>query len=154
MIDPVDPYLEAFTKAGASTTTIHVEATKHLDRTVPRIRGLGLEAGMSLNPATPSETIDYVLDALDLVLVMSVNPGFGGQSFNEAVLEKFPVLRQMFGAEVLLQIDGGINLKTASAAAAAGVDLFVAGSAIFRSDDYSAALAQLNQELGAVNERI
>lgn len=154
MIVEPEKYVEAFRDAGADLLTVHIEATKTAPMLLQQIRDLDVAAGIAINPNTAIETIEDCVGLADLVLAMSVEPGFGGQSFNESVLEKFPQLREMFGPEVLLQIDGGINMSTASSAADAGVDLFVAGSAIFKSGDYSQALAQLNRELGAVNERI
>lgn len=154
MIVNPERHIEAFRDAGADMLTIHAEATGRPADLLQQIRDLDVAAGVAINPGTSVEQLEPCIGLADLVLAMSVEPGFGGQSFNESVLEKFPKLREMFGPEVLLEIDGGINLKTAAAAAAAGVDLFVTGSAIFRSDDYRIALTRLNQELGAVNERI
>jgi ribulose-phosphate 3-epimerase len=133
MIAPVDPLLEDFAEAGADYITAHVEAGPHLDRTLQTIRSLGCKAGVSLNPATPPETIAYVLDRLDLVLVMSVNPGFGGQSFIPAVLPKIEILRRMIGERPIhIQVDGGITPETAPLVIAAGANCLVAGSAIFK----------------------
>lgn len=154
MIVNPEQHIEAFRDAGADVLTIHAEATDRPDELLQQIRDLDVAAGIAINPGTSIDGLESCVGLADLVLAMSVEPGFGGQSFNESVLEKFPKLREMFGPEVLLEIDGGINLQTASSAAAAGVDLFVTGSAIFRTDNYSAALSQLNQELGAINERI
>ena len=133
MIAPVDPYLEDFVRAGADIVTIHAEAGPHLDRSLARIRDLGARAGVSLTPSTPPAAIEYVLDKLDLVLVMTVNPGFGGQNFLPAQLGKVRKLREMIGDRpIWLEVDGGITPETAPLCRAAGADAFVAGSAIFR----------------------
>ena len=133
MISPVDPYLEAFAEAGADIITVQAEATTHLDRTVERIRGLGPRAGVALNPATPEAAVDYLLDRLDLVLVMTVNPGFGGQSFIPAMTRKIAALRAMIGARpVQIEVDGGVNPETAALCRAAGAEVLVAGSAVFQ----------------------
>ena len=132
MISPVDPYLEAFAKAGADRITVHAEATTHLDRTLQAIAGLGKLAGMSLNPATPESVVEYVLDRIDLILVMTVNPGFGGQKFIPATLEKIRRLRAMTaGRAIRIEVDGGITPETARLAVEAGASVLVAGSAIF-----------------------
>ena len=133
MIEPADPYLEAFVEAGADIVTIHAEAGPHLDRSLARIRELGARAGVSLTPSTPPAAIEYVLDRLDLVLVMTVNPGFGGQSFLASQLPKIRAIREMIGDRpVWLEVDGGITPETAPLARAAGADALVAGSAVFR----------------------
>ena len=133
MIEPADPYLEAFAKAGADRITVHAEAGPHLDRSLQAIRALGKKAGVSLCPATPESAIEYVLDKLDLVLVMTVNPGFGGQEFLRAQLAKIERVRAMIGKrDIRVQVDGGISPETARACVAAGADVLVAGSAIFR----------------------
>ena len=133
MIAPVDAYLEAFAKAGADVLTAHVEAGPHLDRTLRAIRGLGCKAGVALNPATPPEAIEYVLDRIDLVCVMTVNPGFGGQSFIEAMVPKVRRLREMIGDRPIhIEIDGGVTPATAPLVAQAGADVLVAGSAVFK----------------------
>ncbi len=133
MIEPVDLYLEAFAKAGSDIVTVHAEATKHLDRTLQVIRGLGKKAGVSLNPATPEDAIEYVLDKIDLVLVMSVNPGFGGQAFIPAQVEKVRRLSAMLaGRGIALEVDGGVTPETAPLLAAAGANVLVAGSAVFK----------------------
>ena len=134
MIAPVDPFVEDFVHAGADIVTVHVEATPHVHRTVQLIKSLGVKAGVSLNPATPVSAIDFVLGEVDLVLVMSVNPGYGGQSFIESQLDKIAALRERIdsaGREIDLQIDGGINFDTAPRAVAAGADVLVAGTATF-----------------------
>jgi ribulose-phosphate 3-epimerase len=147
MIAPVDPYLEAFAKAGADIITVHAEAGPHLDRSLQAIRALGKKAGISLCPATPESAIEYVLDRLDLVLVMTVNPGFGGQSFLESQLEKISRIRSMIGDRpIRLEVDGGITRDNAAAVAAAGADTLVAGSAVFRgnsSADYAGNIAAI-----------
>ena len=144
MIAPVDPYLEAFAKAGADRIIVHAEATTHLDRTLQVIHGLGKAAGVSLNPATPESVVEYVLDRIDLVLVMTVNPGFGGQRFIPAALEKIRRLRAMTaGRAIRIEVDGGITAETAPAAIAAGAEVLVAGSAVFGKPDYAAAIASL-----------
>lgn len=134
MVTPVDPWLEPFAAAGADILTVHPEAGAHLHRTLQAIRALGKRAGVALNPATPPEAIDYVLGEIDMVLVMSVNPGFGGQAFIDAQLDKIRALRRRIdacGRKIDLQVDGGINAQTARAAVAAGADVLVAGSAVF-----------------------
>jgi ribulose-phosphate 3-epimerase len=144
MIAPVDPYLEAFAKAGADRLTVHAEATPHLDRTLQAIANLGKAAGVALNPATSESAIAYVLDRIDLVLVMSVNPGFGGQAFIPTMVEKIRRLRAMLGARpVHIEVDGGITPETAPLVLAAGADALVAGSAIFRAPPYEQAIAAL-----------
>ncbi|RXH03095.1 ribulose-phosphate 3-epimerase [Bradyrhizobium zhanjiangense] len=133
MIAPADPYLEAFAKAGADVITVHAEAGPHLDRSLQAIRALGRKAGVSLCPATPESAIEYVLDRLDLVLVMTVNPGFGGQSFLDSQLAKIARIKAMIGDRpIRLEVDGGITRDNAAAVAAAGADTLVAGSAVFR----------------------
>src|SRR5689334_5661580 len=135
MISPIDPFLDAFADAGADTITVHPEAGPHLHRTVQRIRALGKRAGVSLNPATPAKALDYVLDDVDLVLVMSVNPGFGGQAFIESQLRKIEAIRKRIdqtGRAIDLEVDGGIDRETAGRAIDAGADALVAGTAAFR----------------------
>jgi ribulose-phosphate 3-epimerase len=133
MIAPADPYLEAFAKAGADVITVHAEAGPHLDRSLQAIRSLGCRAGVALNPATPPEAIEYVLDRIDLVLVMTVNPGFGGQGFIEAQLPKIARLAEMSaGREIHIEVDGGVTPETAGNCAAMGADVLVAGSAVFK----------------------
>ena len=148
MIAPVDPYLDAFAEAGADVITVHPEAGPHLHRTIQRIKGLGKRAGVSLNPATPAKLLDYVLDEVDLVLVMSVNPGFGGQSFIAGQLRKIEAIRKSIdklGKPIDLEVDGGIDADTARAAIAAGADVLVAGTATFRggAEAYAANIAAL-----------
>jgi ribulose-phosphate 3-epimerase len=146
MIDPAQPYLAAYAEAGADIITVHAEADRHLDRSLEVIRALGKRAGVSLNPATPEAAIEHVLDRLDLVLVMSVNPGFGGQTFIPAQVEKIRRLRRLIGARPIeLEVDGGVNPATAPAVIGAGADVLVAGSAVFTQPDYAAAIAALRR---------
>jgi ribulose-phosphate 3-epimerase len=133
MIAPADPFIEAFVAAGADMVTIHAEAGPHLERSLARIRELGAKAGVALNPATPPSAVEYVLDSCDLVLAMTVNPGFGGQAFLPAMLPKLRTLRAMIGERpIWLQVDGGIAPDTAALCREAGADSFVAGSSVFR----------------------
>ncbi len=135
MISPVDPFLAAFAEAGADTITVHPEAGPHLHRTLQAIKALGKRAGVSLNPATPAKTLDYVLEEVDLVLVMSVNPGFGGQSFIDSQLRKVEAIRKQIdksGKAIDLEVDGGIDQGNAARVIAAGADALVAGTATFR----------------------
>lgn len=148
MISPVDPLLEAFAEAGADTITVHPEAGPHLHRTIQRIKALGKRAGVVLNPATPAKMLDYVLEEVDLVLVMSVNPGFGGQRFIPSQLKKIAAIRTMIdklGKEIDLEVDGGVDPATARACVDAGADALVAGTAVFRggADHYAANIAAL-----------
>ena len=148
MISPTDAYLEAFAKAGADRIIVHVEATTHLDRTLQAIAGLGKLAGVSINPATPESTVEYVLDRIDLVLVMTVNPGFGGQKLIPATLEKIRRLRAMTaGRDIRIEVDGGITADTAPLAIEAGASVLVAGSAVFAQQDYAAAIRALRPSL-------
>ncbi|MES2175618.1 MAG: ribulose-phosphate 3-epimerase [Pseudomonadota bacterium] len=135
MISPVDQYLEAFVAAGSDIITVHPEAGPHIHRTVQHIKSLGVKAGVVLNPGTPAKMLDYLIDDVDLILVMSVNPGFGGQSFIENQLRKIEAIRKMIdktGREIHLQVDGGIDFTTAPKAIEAGADVLVAGTATFR----------------------
>lgn len=144
MIDPVDPYVEAFAKAGSDIITVHAEAGKHLHRTLQLIRSFGKKAGVSLNPATPESVVEYVLDSVDLVLVMSVNPGFGGQSFISSQVDKIRRLKQMIGDRPIeLEVDGGVTPETAPLCTAAGASVLVAGSAVFKNGTYAANIAAL-----------
>jgi ribulose-phosphate 3-epimerase len=146
MIAPADPYLAAFAEAGADIISLHPEAGPHLHRSLQTIRALGKKAGVVLNPATPVESLAHVLDLTDLILVMSVNPGFGGQSFLSSQLGKIATLRRMItesGRDIALQVDGGVTLKTAPDCIAAGADVLVAGTAVFGAPDYAAAIAGL-----------
>lgn len=148
MISPVDAYLEAFANAGADIITIHPEAGAHTHRTVQAIKSLGKKAGVSLNPATPESALQYLMDDIDLVLVMSVNPGFGGQSFIASQLRKVEAIRRMIdatGRDIHLEVDGGVNAETARQCVDAGADVLVAGSATFKGGptQYAANIAAL-----------
>ena len=146
MIEPADPYLEAFAKAGSDIITVHAEAGPHLHRSLQTIRALGKKAGVSLNPATPAHVVEHVLDLTDLILVMTVNPGFGGQAFIASQVAKVAQLRQMIaGRDILIEIDGGITPETAPSVAAAGADVLVAGSAVFKGGaaGYAARIAAI-----------
>ncbi|ASY43680.1 MAG: ribulose-phosphate 3-epimerase [Sphingobium sp.] len=135
MISPVDQYLDAFAQAGADILTVHPEAGPHIHRSIQYIKSLGVQAGVVLNPGTPAKMLDYLIDDVDLILVMSVNPGFGGQSFIESQLRKIEACRKMIdksGRDIRLQVDGGIDFTTAPKAIAAGADVLVAGTATFR----------------------
>ncbi len=137
MIAPADPYLEAFVKAGSDIVTVHAEAGPHLDRSLQYIRSLGAKAGVSLNPSTPESVIEYVLDKVDLILVMTVNPGFGGQSFIESQCQKIRNIRKMIGDRPIhLEVDGGVNPSTVHMVAEAGANALVAGSGVFSGGKY------------------
>jgi len=148
MISPVDAYLDAFAEAGADTITVHPEAGPHIHRTLQHIKGLGKRAGVVLNPGTPAKMLDYLIDMVDLVLVMSVNPGFGGQHFIDSQLKKIAAIRKMIdasGRDIDLEVDGGIDARTARLAIDAGADALVAGTATFRGgrDAYAANILGL-----------
>ncbi len=148
MITPVDPMLDAFAEAGSDIITVHQEAGPHLHRTVQRIKSLGKKAGVSLNPSTPAKMLDYIYEDIDLILVMSVNPGFGGQSFIESQLRKIEAIRKnidRMGLDVRLQVDGGVDAITAPRVIDAGADVLVAGTATFKGgpDHYAANIARL-----------
>jgi ribulose-phosphate 3-epimerase len=146
MIAPADPYLEAFAAAGANLISLHPEAGPHLHRSLQIIKALGCQAGVVLNPATPVAALDHVLELCDLILVMSVNPGFGGQSFLTSQLDKIATLRRRIdasGRSIALQVDGGVTAATAPRCIAAGADVLVAGTAVFGQPDYQAAIAAL-----------
>jgi ribulose-phosphate 3-epimerase len=148
MISPVDPMLDAFAEAGSDIITVHQEAGPHLHRTIQRIKALGKRAGVSLNPATPAKMLDYILEEIDLVLVMSVNPGFGGQSFIESQLRKIESIRKMIdklGKAIDLQVDGGVDAATAPRVVAAGANVLVAGTASFKGGpaEYGANIQRL-----------
>lgn len=146
MIAPCDPYLEAFAEAGADILTVHAEAGPHLDRSLQAIRGLGLKAGVSLNPSTPENAIAHVLDRLDLVLVMTVNPGFGGQAFIPQMCAKIRRLKEMIGGRPIdIEVDGGINPETAASVAEAGANVLVAGSAVFNRGSYAENISAIRQ---------
>lgn len=144
MIAPADAYLEAFAKAGSDVITVHAEAGPHLDRSLQLIRSFGKKAGVALTPQTPESVIEYVLDKLDLVLVMTVNPGFGGQAFLPAQVEKMRrVAKMIAGRPIHLEVDGGVTPVTAKLCAAAGVDVLVAGSAVFKGGTYKENIAAI-----------
>lgn len=144
MIDPVDPYVKAFADAGSDIITVHAEAGKHLDRTLQLIKSLGIKAGVSLNPATPPEVLGYVLDKIDLVLVMSVNPGFGGQTFIDSQVAKISRLKEMIGSQSIeIEVDGGVTPETSKRCIAAGANVLVAGSAVFATPDYASNIQAL-----------
>ena len=150
MITDPDKYIEDFAAAGADWITVHVETCNHLHRTIHKIKEMGKKAGAVLNPATPLESLDYILDDLDLVMLMSVNPGFGGQSFIPSSIEKIRALKSMIekrGLDTGIEVDGGISPETIAAVAEAGANIFVAGSAVFGQDDYAVAISQLKSQL-------
>lgn len=153
MIAPVDRYLEAFAEAGADLITVHAEAGPHLHRTIQAVKGLGKKAGLALNPATPVEAVDYVIDDLDVIMVMSVNPGFGGQSFIDNQLRKIAALRARIdatGRDIGLEVDGGIGPQNIGRAVSAGANILVAGTSTFRGgpDHYRANVAALREARG------
>ncbi len=150
MIEEPDRYLEAFAQAGADWISVHVETCPHLHRTISRIKEWGKKAGVVLNPSTPLETLDYILEEVDYVLVMSVNPGFGGQKFIPSALRKVRTLKELIqdrGLAVSIEIDGGINLETIGEAVRAGAEIIVAGSAIFGEEDYEKIIQALRQRV-------
>lgn len=154
MVEPVDALVPQFAKAGASIITFHPEASKHIDRTLQLIKEQGCQAGLVFNPATPLTYLDYVMDKVDVVLLMSVNPGFGGQKFIPATLEKLAAARAMIkqsGLPIRLEIDGGVTVDNIAEIAAAGADMFVAGSAIFNSPDYAKTIAAMRANLAKVS---
>jgi ribulose-phosphate 3-epimerase len=151
MVKPVDRIVPDFAKAGATWITFHPEASEHVDRTIGLIRENGCRPGIVLNPASPLNWLDHVLDKIDMVLLMSVNPGFGGQSFIASALPKIARVRELIdrsGREIRLEVDGGVKVDNIKAVAAAGADTFVAGSAIFGSKDYRATIAAMRAEIG------
>lgn len=153
MVKPVDSMVTAFAKAGADIISFHVEASEHIDRTLQLIHDQGCKAGLVFNPATPLSCLEYVIDKLDLILIMSVNPGFGGQSFIPNALRKIEAVRKMIdhsGKEILLEVDGGIKTDNIAHVAKAGADTFVAGSAIFNSPDYAATINAMREQLKTV----
>jgi len=144
MIAPCDPYLEAFAKAGSDIITVHAEAGPHLDRSLQFIKSLGKKAGVSITPSTPESVLDYVLDKVDLILVMTVNPGFGGQAFIPSQIEKVRNIARMIGGRPIhLEVDGGINAETAPLAAGAGANAIVAGSGVFKNGAYAENIAAI-----------
>lgn len=153
MVEPVDELIAMFADAGATWITFHPGASRHVDRSLQLIRDRGCKAGLVLNPATGPECLEYVLDKLDMVLLMSVNPGFGGQKFIPKTLDKIAVVRAMIdagGLDIRLEVDGGVTVKNIADIARAGADTFVAGSAIYGADDYKVAIAAMRAELAAV----
>ena len=153
MIVEPEKYLKEFKDAGADVITVHAEATKSLSDCLKQIRDLDMVAGVAINPGTPVEAIENDLDHADLVLAMSVEPGFGGQKFNKSVLQKFPVIREIVGEDVFLQIDGGVNEGTIESVHHAGVDVMVVGSAIFKTENYPETREMLRGKFGGINER-
>jgi ribulose-phosphate 3-epimerase len=154
MVKPVDNIVTDFAKAGASMITFHVEASEHIDRTLQLIKEHGCKAGVVLNPATPLSCLDYIMDKVDLILLMSVNPGFGGQSFIPHTLDKLRAVRKMIdesGRDIRLEIDGGVKVDNIREIAEAGADMFVAGSAIFNQPDYKEVIDEMRAELAKVN---
>ncbi len=146
MINPAQTYLSEYADAGADIITVHAEADKHIDRSLQVIKGLGKKAGLSLNPGTPENILDYVIDNVDLILVMSVNPGFGGQSFITSQLEKISRIKKIIGnREIELQVDGGVSVDNIKNIVDAGADVLVAGSAVFNGGDYKAAIDGLHR---------
>ncbi|MAD89213.1 MAG: ribulose-phosphate 3-epimerase [Pseudoalteromonas sp.] len=153
MVKPVDALIPEFAKAGASIITFHPEASEHIDRTISLIKEHGCKAGLVFNPATPLHYLDYVMDKLDVILLMSVNPGFGGQSFIPQTLDKLKQVRERIdasGHDIRLEIDGGVKVDNIAEIAAAGADMFVAGSAIFNQPDYAEVITQMREELAKV----
>ncbi|MHB1274163.1 MAG: ribulose-phosphate 3-epimerase [Rhodanobacter sp.] len=153
MVEPVDALASAFAKAGADVISFHPEASAHVDRTLQLIRGEGCQAGLVFNPATPLEVLEWVIDKVDLVLIMSVNPGFGGQSFLDSALRKTEQARRLIeasGRDIRLEVDGGIKVDNIRRVASAGADCFVAGSAIFGQSDYRAVIDAMRAELAGV----
>ncbi|PMO03091.1 ribulose-phosphate 3-epimerase [Vibrio sp. 10N.222.55.C12] len=154
MVKPVDSIVPEFAKAGASMITFHVEASEHIDRTLQLIKEHGCKAGVVLNPATPLSCLDYILDKVDMILLMSVNPGFGGQSFIPHTLDKLRAVRKLIdesGRDIRLEIDGGVKVDNIREIAEAGADMFVAGSAIFNQPDYKEVIDEMRAELAKVN---
>jgi len=152
MVEPVDRIIPDFAKAGASYITFHPEASRHIDRSLALIREQGCQSGLVFNPATPLDCLDYVIDKVDMVLLMSVNPGFGGQKFIPSALDKLRQAKKIIddsGRDIRLEIDGGVKVDNIGEIAAAGADTFVAGSAIFGSDDYAATIAAMKAEISA-----
>lgn len=153
MVKPVDRIVPDFAKAGANIITFHPEASEHVDRTLQLIRDNGCKAGLVFNPGTPLHYLEHVMDKLDIILLMSVNPGFGGQSFIPQTLNKIAAVRKLIdasGRDIMLEVDGGIKVDNIAAAARAGADTFVAGSAIFGKPDYKAVIAAMRSELAKV----
>ncbi len=157
MVKPVDRMIEEFIKAGADIITLHPEASEHIDRSLQLIKDAGVKCGLVFNPATPLHYLDYTIDKLDQILIMSVNPGFGGQKFIDGTLDKVRAVRKMIderGLDIRLEIDGGVNPDNIRAIAEAGVDMFVAGSAIFNKPDYKTVIDQMRAELALVRTKV
>jgi len=150
MVKPVDRIIPDFVKAGASIITFHAEASEHIDRTLQLIKESGCQAGLVFNPATPLHYLDHVMDKIDVILLMSVNPGFGGQSFIPETINKLKQVRKMIddsGYDIRLEVDGGVKIDNIGEIAAAGADAFVAGSAIFNADDYQSTITQMRENI-------
>ncbi|NRA54351.1 MAG: ribulose-phosphate 3-epimerase [Gammaproteobacteria bacterium] len=155
MVSPVDALVPEFAKAGASIITFHPEATQHLDRTLQLIKEQGCQAGVVLNPGTPLSCLEFIMDRLDVILLMSVNPGYGGQSFIPSTLDKLRQVRKLIdqsGRDIRLQVDGGVKVNNIAEIAAAGADMFVAGSAIFNQPDYKVVVDQMRQQLAGIKK--
>lgn len=155
MVKPVDALIPEFAKAGADIITFHPEASDHIDRTLQLIKDNGCKAGLVLNPATPLHVLDFVMDKLDVILLMSVNPGFGGQSFIPTTLDKLKLVREKIdasGRDIRLEVDGGVKASNIAEIAEAGADMFVAGSAIFSQPDYKVAIDEMREQLATVNK--
>ncbi len=155
MIKPVDRIIPEFAKAGASYITFHPEASEHIDRTLQLIKDNGCKSGLVFNPATPLDVLEYVIDKIDMILLMSVNPGFGGQSFIDSALKKLSAARKIIddsGQEIRLEIDGGVKIDNIREIAEAGADTFVAGSAIFGNDDYKTTITAMREQLTLANK--
>ncbi|WP_448212602.1 ribulose-phosphate 3-epimerase [Colwellia sp. MEBiC06753] len=155
MVSPVDGLIPAFANAGANIITFHPEASQHVDRSLQLIKEHGCQAGLVLNPATPLHVLDFVMDKVDVILLMSVNPGFGGQSFIPSTIDKIKQVKQRIiesGRDIRLEIDGGVKVDNIAEIAAAGADMFVAGSAIFSQPDYQAVIDQMRAELASISQ--
>ena len=155
MVKPVDTLIPSFAKAGADIITFHPEGSDHIDRTLQLIKDSGCKAGLVLNPATPLHCLDFVMDKLDVILLMSVNPGFGGQSFIPTTIDKIKLVKERVlasGRDIRIQVDGGVKANNIAEIAAAGADMFVAGSAIFSKPDYKVAIDEMRDELKTVNK--
>ena len=153
MVDPVDSLVAPFAEAGASRMTFHPEASKHVDRTLALIKSFGCEAGLAFNPATPLSLMEHVIDKIDVILIMSVNPGFGGQSFIPGMLQKIQAAKTLVndsGRPIRIEVDGGINIDNIKQVAESGADTFVAGSAIFNTSDYQSTISAMRAELAKV----
>jgi ribulose-phosphate 3-epimerase len=156
MVKPVDRIIPDFAKAGADIITFHPEASEHIDRTLQLIRDNGCKAGLVFNPTTPLSYLDYVMDKIDIILIMSINPGFGGQTFIPATLKKIAEARRMIdesGRDIMLEVDGGVKPENIAEIAAAGIDTFVAGSAIFGKPDYKAVIDSMREQLATVKAK-